>query len=59
VAHSLLFLAGACGTLAYGPPARIRVISPDRKSFRFITSPAMKHAATIAVVEDRGAAQNR
>jgi hypothetical protein len=27
------------------------VISPDRKSFRFITSPAMKHAATIAVVE--------
>jgi outer membrane protein assembly factor BamB len=31
--------------------ARIRVISPDRKSFRFITSPAMKHAATIAVVE--------
>jgi len=31
--------------------ARIRVISPDRMSFRFITSPAMKHAATIAVVE--------
>jgi len=31
--------------------ARIRVISPDRTSFRFITSPAMKHAATIAVVE--------
>jgi streptogramin lyase len=31
--------------------ARIRVISPDRKTFRFITSPAMKHAATIAVVE--------
>lgn len=30
--------------------ARIRVISPDRKSFRIITSPAMKHAATIAVV---------
>jgi streptogramin lyase len=33
--------------------ARIRVIAPDRKSFRFITSPAMKHAATIAVVESR------
>jgi len=31
--------------------ARIRVISPDRKSFRFITSPVMKHAATIAVVD--------
>ena len=31
--------------------ARIRVISPDRRSFRFITSPAMKHAATIAVVD--------
>lgn len=31
--------------------ARIRVIAPDRKSFRFITSPAMKHAATIAVVK--------
>ena len=31
--------------------ARIRVIAPDRKSFRFITSPAMRHAATIAVVE--------
>jgi hypothetical protein len=29
----------------------IRVISPDRKTFRFITSPAMKHAATIAIVE--------
>jgi hypothetical protein len=32
--------------------ARIRVISPDRKSFRFITSPAMKHAATIVVVDE-------
>jgi outer membrane protein assembly factor BamB len=31
--------------------ARIRVISPDRGSFRFITSPVMKHAATIAVVD--------
>lgn len=32
--------------------ARIRVISPDRKTFRFITSPAMKHAATIVVVDE-------
>ena len=32
--------------------ARIRVLSPDRKSFRFITSPAMKHAATIVVVDE-------
>ncbi|MEX0669890.1 MAG: hypothetical protein WD060_05485 [Pirellulales bacterium] len=39
--------------------ARIRVISPDRKSFRFITSPAMKHAATIAVVEAGDAAGTR
>jgi hypothetical protein len=37
--------------VTYCRSARIRVISPDRKSFRFITSPAMKHAATIAVVE--------
>lgn len=36
--------------------ARIRVIAPDRRSFRFITSPAMKHAATIAVVEPQAAA---
>jgi outer membrane protein assembly factor BamB len=32
--------------------ARIRVLSPDRKSYRFITSPAMKHAATIVVVDE-------
>ncbi len=31
--------------------AKLRVISPDRKSFRFITSPVMQHAATIRVVE--------
>lgn len=37
--------------------ARIRVLSPDRRSFRFITSPAMKHAATIAVI-DTGAARD-
>jgi outer membrane protein assembly factor BamB len=33
--------------------AVIRVISPDRKSFRLITSPAMKHAATIVVVDSK------
>jgi hypothetical protein len=32
--------------------AVIRVISPDRKSFRLIKSPAMKHAATIVVVDE-------
>ena len=32
--------------------AKIRVISPDRKTFRFITSPAMQHAATIVVVDE-------
>jgi outer membrane protein assembly factor BamB len=32
--------------------ALLRVISPDRQSFRIIKSPAMKHAATIAVVEE-------
>jgi len=32
--------------------ALLRVISPDRKMFRFITSPAMKHAATIVVVDE-------
>jgi outer membrane protein assembly factor BamB len=32
--------------------ARIRVISPDRKTHRFVTSPAMKHAATIVVVDE-------
>ena len=31
--------------------AVIRVISPDRKSFKLIKSPAMKHAATIVVVD--------
>ena len=33
--------------------AVIRVISPDRKNFRLITSPAMKHAATIVVVDSK------
>ena len=33
--------------------AVIRVISPDRKSFKLIKSPAMKHAATIVVVETK------
>ncbi len=32
--------------------ALLRVISPDRKSFRIIKSPAMKHAATIVVVDE-------
>lgn len=32
--------------------AVIRVISPDRKTFRIIKSPAMKHAATIVVVDE-------
>ena len=32
--------------------AKIRVLSPDRKSFRFITSPVMQHAATIVVVDE-------
>jgi outer membrane protein assembly factor BamB len=32
---------------------QIRVISPDRKTSRIIKSPAMKHAATIAVVEEK------
>ncbi|GDY05455.1 hypothetical protein LBMAG51_02420 [Phycisphaerae bacterium] len=32
--------------------AKIRVISPDHKSMRVITSPALQHAATIAVVEE-------
>jgi outer membrane protein assembly factor BamB len=31
---------------------QIRVISPDRKTSRIIKSPAMKHAATIVVVEE-------
>ncbi len=33
--------------------AKLRVISPDRKSFRFITSPSMKHAATIVVADEK------
>ena len=32
--------------------ALIRAISPDRKTFRIIKSPAMKHAATIVVVDE-------
>ena len=32
--------------------ALIRVISPDRKTFRFIESPVMEHAATIVVVDE-------
>ena len=32
--------------------ALIRVISPDRKTFRIIKSPAMEHAATIVVVDE-------
>jgi len=32
--------------------ALLRVISPDRKSFHFVKSPAMKHAATIVVVDE-------
>ena len=32
--------------------AHIRVISPDRTTFRFIESPAMQHAATIVVVDE-------
>jgi len=32
--------------------ALIRVISPDRKSFRIIKSPAMEHAATIVVRDE-------
>lgn len=39
--------------------ARIRVISPDRKTFRFITSPVMKHAATIAVIDSATAVRDR
>jgi hypothetical protein len=35
--------------------ARIRVISPDRKTHRFATSPAMKHAATIVVMDEPAA----
>lgn len=31
--------------------AVIRVISPDRKSFKLLKSPSMKHAATIVVVD--------
>lgn len=33
--------------------AAIRVISPDRKTFRIIKSPSMKHAATIVVVDEK------
>ena len=32
--------------------ALIRVISPDRKTFHFIKSPVMEHAATIVVVDE-------
>lgn len=32
--------------------ALIRVISPDRKSFKIIKSPVMEHAATIRVIEE-------
>lgn len=32
--------------------ARIRVLSPEHKSVRVITSPALKHAATIVVVDE-------
>ena len=32
--------------------AMIRVISPDRRTFRFIKSPVMEHAATIVVVDE-------
>lgn len=32
--------------------AQIRVISPDHKSLRVITSPALKHAATISVINE-------
>lgn len=35
--------------------ALLRVISPDRKSFRIIKSPAMKHAATIVVLDENEA----
>ena len=32
--------------------ALIRVISPDRKTFHFIKSPVMEHAATIVVADE-------
>jgi streptogramin lyase len=38
--------------------ALIRVISPDRKTFRIIKSPVMEHAATIVVVDEEAADSN-
>ena len=47
-----LFRARVIAFFSEAQGAKIRVISPDHKSMHVITSPALKHAATIAVVEE-------
>ncbi len=45
-------LANGHTLIAEARAGRIREVTPDKKTVRFIRSPAMKHPATIAVVEE-------